>query len=221
MEDINNNEFDEIDVIRNNTDACKVEFVSTVISQKEIPFDFKKIGRTNEEKIFFEIKNGKKQKREWVLFPNNKFYCVYCLCFSPLHQNRLVLGVEYVNICRITDKIKNHGLEAHHKAAKNTYSEIVACFEKGAEACTSGKKNAIRCIVKIIIFVATHGQYLSFFVVLYSLVKHICVMYRISNENSQDSHFEEMVKRISVASISIWKKITFEVNQTKEISLEW
>lgn len=175
MDEINNNEYDEIDIIRNNTDECKIEFVSNVISQKGIPFDFKKIGRINGEKIFFEIKNGKKQKREWVFFLNNKFYCVYCLCFSPLHQNRLVLGVEYVKNCRITDKINIHGNESHHRAAKNTYSEIVACFEKGGEVCPSEKRNAIKCIVKIIIFVATHGQYLP----VLAAWKNICVMYRI------------------------------------------
>lgn len=148
-----NTDNDEIEQIRNNTNECKVEFISNVISQSEIPPGFGP--RAN--KIFYEINNGEKQKREWIVLLNNKFYCVYCVCFSALDKNRLIKGIEFAKSCRITDILKCHGEELHHKAAKNVYSNIVANNEQLEGLHQSEKRKAIECVIKIIIFIATHG----------------------------------------------------------------
>lgn len=157
MSELNNNLVEtEIDQIRNSTTEAKIEFITNVISQTNIPSDFKKILRSRPEKIFYEIKDGKQCKREWVLFCQNKFYCVYCVCFSPLCENRMVLGVEYVKGCRISEYLKSHEHELHHTSAKDRYSELVSP-NSGENTCQSAKRNVIRAIVKIIIFIATHG----------------------------------------------------------------
>lgn len=159
MSDCNNKKYDHIEInkIRDSTDECKVEIISKLISQNGIPQNFTKIPGTNEQKIFYEIKNGNEQQREWLLFLDNKFFCIYCVCFSPLKENRLVLGVEYKKNCRIIDKMKSHASELHHKTAQNAYSTIAASYEAGSSAYQSGNRNAIKCIVKIIIYIATHG----------------------------------------------------------------
>lgn len=158
MIESNDNEYDQIEInkIRDSTDECKVELISKVISQTGIPFEFTKIPGTDEQKIFYEIKNGNHHQREWLLFLDNKFFCIYCVCFSPLVKNRLVQGVEYGKNCRIIDKVKSHGSESHHKTAQNAYSTIGASNEAGLSAYQSGNRNAIKCIVKIIIYIATH-----------------------------------------------------------------
>lgn len=156
----NDDQFDEIDIVRNSESECKIEFVSSVISQNDIPPDFKKIGRSNVEKIFFEINDGNKIKREWIVFINNTFYCAYCVCFSPLNANRLVVGIEYMKNCRISDKLKWHAKESNHIAAKDAYLRIAARLEGGVITYNSEMRNALTCIVKIIIYITTHGQYL-------------------------------------------------------------
>lgn len=152
----NGNAYKKIKTIRESNTDCKIEFVSTVISQNGVPSDFQSIGRSKKTNIFFEINKDETIRREWIFFLDNKFYCVYCLCFSPLNSNRLVLGVEYVKGCRITEKLCTHGKELNHKAAKNVYTNIVAKLN-GEEVCNE-KRSAVKCIVKIIIFIATHGE---------------------------------------------------------------
>lgn len=162
MSEVNFN-YVEIDNIRESTDHAKIEFISNVISSTDFPAEFKARSNarsnSNAEKKKFEIKNGEQQKREWVLFVNNKFYCIYCLCFSSLNKNRFVNGVEYVKNYRIVDKLCTHGKESNHKIAMDHYSRMVANYEEGERAYQSGKRNAVKCIVKIIIYIATHGLY--------------------------------------------------------------
>lgn len=153
----------EINKIRNNTDEAKIEFISNVISLTDIPADFsarshvRSNTRSSEDKIFFEIINGKAKKREWVLFVNSKFYCVYCLCFSSLDKNRFVTGIEYVKNCRIVDKLKKHGKESNHETAEDSYLRKVANHGDGQRTYQSAKRNVVKCIVKIIIFITTQG----------------------------------------------------------------
>lgn len=158
MSELNNNLVENgIDVIRNcNSNDVKIEFITNVIAATEIPSDFIKILRSKPGKIFYEIKDGEQYKREWVLFLENKFYCVYCVCFSPLSENRMVVGVDYVKGCRISEFLNSHGNESNHSAAKNRYSALVSP-DNGENTCQLAKKNVIRSIVKIIIFIATHG----------------------------------------------------------------
>lgn len=159
MSEITNTITDNTEIeLRKSTVEAKVEFVKNIISQSEVPNDIKR-KFCDYEKIFYQLKDQKRNKREWVSFFNNKFFCVYCLCFSTLNNNRLVEGVVYEKGCRITDKLQRHGNEKNHVLAKNTYSKKAADFENQEVVYRSAKRNAIQCIVKIIIFIATHGQY--------------------------------------------------------------
>lgn len=144
----------EIDSIRNNSDEAKSEFISRVIKQTGIPANFVPIARSNVMKKIYEIKDDGSHKREWLFFLNNKFYCIYCLCFSPLDENRLVKGIEYVKNCRAIDILNNHGKETNHQTAKNAYLRSTNTYDGGGG---DTRRNALKCIVKIIIYIATHG----------------------------------------------------------------
>lgn len=153
-ETINNIEIE----LRNSTIEAKIEFILDIISQPGVPNDVKSIC-CDHEKLFYELKDGNKTKREWVSFFNNKFFCIYCLCFSTLDNNRFVQGVVFGKNCRITNKVQRHEKEKNHELAKRTYAKYAAEIENKGEVYQSAQRNAIKCIVKIIIFIATHGEY--------------------------------------------------------------
>lgn len=155
MSDINNN-FD-VKSIKNKSNEIKLEFIKSVIPQTGIPGNFVPIWKTNNtRKIFYEIKDGHEQKRDWVFFQNNTFYCLYCLCFA-INENHFVNGIEYVKGCRITDNLKKHDEAAHHKHAHSTYLKCRESTHKPHQD-DSEKRKVVRIIVKTIIYIATHGK---------------------------------------------------------------
>lgn len=147
------------DVIRTKNDETKAAFIKNVISKTGIPVNFKPLPRSYENKIFFRVKDGEHQQREYILFENNQFFCVYCLCFSLLENHRLVRGIKYEQNCRISYILNSHEDEAHHNRAKNIYLRIVSNCDRQDNINQLEKRNVIKAIVKIIIFIATHGQY--------------------------------------------------------------
>lgn len=101
--------------IRNQSDEIKLDFITNILRETGIPANFAPTWKTNNtRKIFFRIKDGCEEKREWVLFENQHFYCAYCLCFA-LHEYRFVKGVEYVKSGCITDNVNKHEKESYHK----------------------------------------------------------------------------------------------------------
>lgn len=166
MSEINNNLFEEknkqrvlidTDSMKSESNDIKLDFIKYVISETDIPFLFKPlVGSHSSNKIFYKDVDGEKLKREWLLFQNNTFFCAYCLCFSRSNvTNRLIKGIEHVKGCRITEKVKSHEDESHHKLAKLTYLNLVenTISSEGVQ-----KRNVIKIIVKIIIYIATHGK---------------------------------------------------------------
>lgn len=146
--------------IRNQNIEIKVAFAKNVISQKDIPAEFVPIPRSCPEKIFYRINDdGEKQRREYILFENNKFFCVYCLCFSPREINRLIKGIDYVPGCRISNILSVHENEALHKLAIKEFDRINGNDPAQGDIDKPERRNAIKSIVKIIIFIATHGEY--------------------------------------------------------------
>lgn len=147
------------DFIRKGSNDEKVNFIENVVKQTDIPAHFVPMKNSSgSDKIFYECVDGEKRKREWLLFLNNRFYCVYCLCFSKLNSadtNRLIKGVEYEKGGRISEKLTCHEKESHHNLAKSTYINLINNFlsVEGAQ-----KRNVITTIVKIIIYIATHGK---------------------------------------------------------------
>lgn len=141
------------DVIRSANNETKVGLIYHVISQIGIPAEFNPLPKSNGVKIFYRMRNDEPEQREWLLYENNKFFCVYCLCFSSLKNHRLIEGVEYVQKCRITETLNSHEFEAHHDVAKTKFLNIASGCDKN----WSENRIVFEAIVKIIIFLATHG----------------------------------------------------------------
>lgn len=138
------------------TDEDKSEFITKIVSSSNISTDFKAQRRTA-EKIFFESINGVMQKREWLLFSNGHFFCVYCVCFSSCSTNQFVIGVEFNKNRRIVECIIAHNHRFHHGLAKNSYLGMIESNHEAENLNCPENRNALTCIVKIIIFIATHG----------------------------------------------------------------
>lgn len=145
------------DVIRNKSDEIKVDFITNAIAQTGIPAHFKPLSRFDENKIFFRGKNGEQTQREWLLFENNSFFCVYCLCYSLYERHRLISGIDFVKNCKITELLNKHENEAHHVRAKNIYVEKISNCDPQEKTNRSEKRIVLTTIIKIIIFQATHG----------------------------------------------------------------
>lgn len=145
--------------IRQESDECKVNFITISLAQTSIPSNYKPIPYSHPEKIFYHTLDGKQIRREWLAFHDNKFFCVYCLCFSASDDNNpLIKGVEYVKNCKITEKLNYHQTTTHHKLAKETHLNLISNgSQEGIHR--SESKEVIKTIVKIIIFIATHGLY--------------------------------------------------------------
>lgn len=145
--------------VRNESDVAKVNFIENVLSQTDMPPGFIGLRNANFNKIFFYIENGKTQRRNYIFFENNKFYCVYCICYSLLSENILVKGLEYVPGCRISVTLKNHESSKNHQLAERVYSQHSTNMNGETQIQHNAKRNVIRIIIKIIIFLATHGEF--------------------------------------------------------------
>lgn len=147
------------DVIRNKSDGDKVVFIKSIISQKGIPASFGGYQNSYVHKIFFRDDG---EQRDWILYENNKFFCVYCLCFSLREKHRLIAGINYEKGCRISEILKLHETEAHHNRAKNIYAEKTTTCDSEERKKRLDKRIVLDTIVKIIIFQATHGMCVFF-----------------------------------------------------------
>lgn len=153
-----------VESIRSQCHEAKLNFIKNVLKECATPANFESTWKTNStKKIFFRIKDGCEEKREWLLFDNNHFYCAYCVCFAS-KENQFVKGVEYVKGGRITDNLNKHEKQEQHQRAMGTYAELNAnCRLKscqGVPRTATAKRIVLRSILKIIIFLATHGKYL-------------------------------------------------------------
>lgn len=140
--------------IGNESDGNKIEFIENIISREGIPANFVPLANTYQNKIFFRADG---MQREWILFSSNKFFCAYCLCFSLCNNHRLVVGIDYVKKCRISETLKLHETEKNHISAKNIYFGKAEARDCENKENASDKRIVLTSIVKIIIFLATHG----------------------------------------------------------------
>lgn len=154
-------------VIRNENNSAKVAFINDVISQVGIPPNFKPLPKSNGNKIFYRMTNNEQEQREWLLFENNYFFCVYCVCYSSLKRHRLIEGIEYVRNCRVTETLNSHEFEAHHIRAKTVFLDMTS----GCETNQSENRIVIKSIVKIIIFLATHGEFYIYYSFYYRAMR--------------------------------------------------
>lgn len=150
--DINNNG-NITETIRKESNKNKLEFVKNVILQKNIPEHSKPLRKCNARKIFYGIND---EKREWIFFHENTFFCAYCLCFSLCDDNRFVLGIKYEKGCRIADNLNRHDSEKNHIRAKNIFGKLAS--DSNIQQNPSRNWLALKAVVKIIIFIATHGK---------------------------------------------------------------
>lgn len=140
--------------IRDRSKQEKLDFISNVLSQTELPLDFIPIAKSNANKIFFR-NNG--ERRDWVFFEKNTFFCAYCMCFSLVSNRRLVMGVNYEKNCRIVDILNQHETEKLHTYSKTVYNDTVNTCDSHQSVAHPEKRIVLRTIMKIIIFQATHG----------------------------------------------------------------
>lgn len=140
--------------IRDRSKQEKLDFMSNVLSQTELPSDFIPIARSNTNKIFFR-NNG--ERRDWVFFEKNNFFSAYCMCFSLASNRRLVTGVKYEKNCRIVDILNQHETEKLHTYSKTLYIDTVNTCDSNQSVAHPEKRIVLRTIMKIIIFQATHG----------------------------------------------------------------
>lgn len=152
---IDHNNLRKVNTIRNADKKEKLKFVKDVITQQGVPSHFRPLPQCHTDKIFYTINDEGKKQREWLYIDENTFYCVYCLCFSERKGNRLVDGIEYIKGCRITEILNRHELGLSHTCARNIFAE------HNGIAFNIDKADALKAIVKIIIYIATHGMYIQ------------------------------------------------------------
>lgn len=145
------------DVIRNKSDENKVAFITNTITEKGIPAHFEPLPNSYERKIFFRRKDGTEEQREWLLYEDNKFFCVYCLCFSLFERHRLISGVNYMKNCKICEILNKHENEAHHIRAKSIFVDKTTKGDSQDRTNQLEKRNVLNTVVKIIIFQASFG----------------------------------------------------------------
>lgn len=160
---------DHIASIYNKERLSKIVFIEENIRHCGLPHNFPKLRGSSANKIFNRINGDCQEKREWLLFRDNHFYCTYCLCFSANRNARLVKGAEYKAGCRITQIVNLHENERHHLSAEKMFQSAHSSNDKKpaptGDAGTSSnggmqadeKRSVLSTIVKIIIFIATHG----------------------------------------------------------------
>lgn len=89
-----------------------------------------------------------------AFFENDYFFCAHCICFAT--KNIFVNGIQMNS--RTSDYVKKHEEQPYHQLAKSKYMELVS---SGQAPNQSAKWKVLRAVVKVIIFVGTHGQYSS------------------------------------------------------------
>lgn len=157
---------DEIDVseVALLSDAEKVNFTLNRLLT-DIPRNFISKSQTKAKhckQIFYDKKND---IREWIYFANNIFYCLYCLCFG--NNNNVdefsSSGIDYGKTnSRLSQKLQRHGESKGHiynekcflkLCSKDHPASIVIKTDYNNEF-----RNAIRCFIKVIIYLTTHGK---------------------------------------------------------------
>lgn len=115
------------------------------------------------KKLFYDDKN---QIREWIFVDNNIFYCLYCICFGQENNNTIDElskdGINYNNTnTRLSQKLKRHeDTKSHiysHKMYLNAFSKFLLDGLHKTDY-SNEFRNSIRCVVKAIIFLTTHGK---------------------------------------------------------------
>lgn len=66
-------------------------------------------------------------------------------------------GIEYIAGCRITDALNRHEKESHHDRAKSIYERYASNLSESEY--TNETRDIIKIIIKIIIFLTTHGEH--------------------------------------------------------------
>lgn len=152
--DVNNNN-NRAAIIRKENDEKKVNFIKNN-SYVLIPADLIVLPKTNINKILYYQENDRTVRREYLYFENNSFYCSYCLCFSFADDSDFVKGVEYVRGNRLPTKLSKHDSAPYHLNAKRIFEE--KSTTPNGEIQQSTKRNALKAIFKILIFLATNGK---------------------------------------------------------------
>lgn len=187
------NRFTFLNNLKYENTKVKLSFIAEK-QRSDILTSFKKKSRTNDEnvkKIFFKTcdKEGNNvEKRKWLIYEQNYFFCVYCVCFltKKSNYNLFTRGINYdVTNGRLSQRVSCHEISANHILAEKMYlkalrestsetagNSMLRC-KKSSSAIESqiqlvepqhndiadeiNVKAVVKCVVKIIIFLTTHG----------------------------------------------------------------
>lgn len=124
--------------------------------------------------------------RRWLYIEENIFYCSYCVCFGDVF-----FGVDYTKDLlassgvngsnfdnRLTQHVKRHEAKSDHKCISKFVEKL--CTSQRSEVSINlaralpsqynpSKRNAVECIIKVIIHLATHCKFLLSCILYYSL----------------------------------------------------
>lgn len=178
-----------IDAIADRSDSEKVDFIQRVLSSGEQgqrdTFKRKaKVSSENTEKLFYLHTEHGKQRREWIFVINNVFYCVYCVCFSTWRSDLLsTTGVDYNNTnSRLSQKLTSHEHMNIHDHAIRTYlllsrQQSPTTSNRNIARPPTSTREAVKCIIKVIIFISTHGEiFFKFLILRISISANILVI---------------------------------------------
>lgn len=130
------------------------------------------LNHTRVQTIFYTEYEHEKQeicRRHWLVYKNNKFYCVMCLCFgieldsTSANVNQFINGLSYEHpFHRFIQKIRRHEDLQYHTASEKQY----LAFRKYEESEAAGgdikdSRKVVEIVIKIIIFLATHSKYIA------------------------------------------------------------
>lgn len=121
------------------------------------------------EKIFYKQDPNKETKiwREWILYEEKNFYCVYCSCLDThnISKNvRLTKGLDSdAPLSRLTQHITTHENSKLHKIFKNDFLKAVSpANSTNFNQRTAHNREIVKRIIKVIIFNATYSKFFGY-----------------------------------------------------------
>lgn len=153
-----------IRIIHLKCDVDKSAFVGDFLSTRQSSIDrnFRRKLRTKEEnidKIFFLSTENGKICRDWLYVDDNVFYCIFCRCFAAHRSDKLSTeGVNYnlTNHCLVAQIGRHEKLNIHAHAVR-VYG-ILSGQDLASPKRPNPTREAVQCIVKCVIYLATHGE---------------------------------------------------------------
>lgn len=128
----------------------------------------------------FDEKRENIVRREWLILSEDRLFCIYCLCFSENSSNNLcnANGLEFLQNTHISEVVKRHEGTRNHLVASNKYLRLrygynnLEEIECGEFSEVARNRYIVARIIKIILYIATHGTLCLTFHISHYIRKH-------------------------------------------------